>query len=545
MNAVFNLLIQSAFVFNIFAVEVPEFIIEISPEEISLYPEDLGHSEQNGVSTALLQKKETGWDWANIDDLNFKGVWNALTNTPDLHLLRDSLNPGDFYIIVNASADPVNNFDLDGESDWSIRDWVVLNPEGEWEKISAQFFSREVNGQSGDVIINGIDFLLEDLFDVDISPSSPPQDGNILKFDGGRWYAGEDLFHTPSGSRVTEINTGTGLIGGPITVSGTISLAPAGIGPTEIAAGAVSGDHFADHAIDTTKIANNAVTGEKMANTILNASHFANETLTGRELANNSIGTGKIVNREILNRHIQNNAIEERHFANLSITNAHIADNAVTSFSLADGAIIANRIANGSISSGAKFSDNLSIGKLSTSGTPNSGNTLRGNGSWGEVPLGASQTCTAGPALIAGTPPAISESYCRYQKIGDSVHFSFYARVAGVGQNLTQIRFPFAVTTGPGVLGAACPLNRTTMMRSHCVIRRTNGTQQIYRFVTTRTLSNSVPPMLPGCSTSYSTHFFDEADHWDASTSFTLAGGGVYEIYFSGVAPAEAMWEAL
>jgi Chaperone of endosialidase len=67
------------------------------------------------------------------------------------------------------------------------------------------------------------------------------QAGQILKWNGSAWIPADDLLGTGiGGGTVTQVNTGTGLQGGPVTSSGTISLTNTGVqvgthgSPTEI-----------------------------------------------------------------------------------------------------------------------------------------------------------------------------------------------------------------------------------------------------------------------------------------------------------------------
>ena len=58
------------------------------------------------------------------------------------------------------------------------------------------------------------------------------QTGQVLKWDGSTWAPANDTdTDTNSGGTVTQINTGTGLTGGPITTNGTISLANTAVTP--------------------------------------------------------------------------------------------------------------------------------------------------------------------------------------------------------------------------------------------------------------------------------------------------------------------------
>ncbi len=58
------------------------------------------------------------------------------------------------------------------------------------------------------------------------------QTGQVLKWDGSKWTPQDDISNSGSnGGTVTQINTGTGLTGGPITTTGTVSLANTGVTP--------------------------------------------------------------------------------------------------------------------------------------------------------------------------------------------------------------------------------------------------------------------------------------------------------------------------
>ncbi|MBX7114617.1 MAG: hypothetical protein K1X64_09860 [Myxococcaceae bacterium] len=61
--------------------------------------------------------------------------------------------------------------------------------------------------------------------------------GNVLQWSGTSWTCAQVTGGTGG---VTSVNTGTGLTGGPITSTGTISIANGGIASTHLAAGAVT-----------------------------------------------------------------------------------------------------------------------------------------------------------------------------------------------------------------------------------------------------------------------------------------------------------------
>lgn len=62
-------------------------------------------------------------------NLNYKGLWNALTNTPTLGDSGVGGVKGDYYVIGTAGTTSV-----DGNADWQIGDWIVHNGTT-WDKI--------------------------------------------------------------------------------------------------------------------------------------------------------------------------------------------------------------------------------------------------------------------------------------------------------------------------------------------------------------------------------------------------------------------------
>jgi|11_taG_2_1085331.scaffolds.fasta_scaffold15113_3 hypothetical protein len=69
---------------------------------------------------------------------------------------------------------------------------------------------------------------------------------------------------------VTSVDSGTGLTGGPITTSGTLSIDAGGVDTTQLA----------NDAVTTDKLANDAVTADKLANTTVTAGTYTNTDLT-------------------------------------------------------------------------------------------------------------------------------------------------------------------------------------------------------------------------------------------------------------------------
>jgi hypothetical protein len=121
---------------------------------------------------------------------------------------------------------------------------------------------------------------------------------NGLK-DNVNLVAGSNVTLTPSGNNitiaaqtsgtgggtVTSVGTGGGLTGGPITASGTISIANLGVTEAMLAGSAVTSAKIADGAVLTADLADNSVTSAKIVN----------GTITESDMAANSVTAPKIL----------------------------------------------------------------------------------------------------------------------------------------------------------------------------------------------------------------------------------------------------------
>jgi len=70
-----------------------------------------------------------------IGALNYKGTWNASTNTPTL--TSGSGTKGDYYVVSVAGSTA-----LDGISNWGIGDWVAFNGSA-WQRVEG---GADLNG---------------------------------------------------------------------------------------------------------------------------------------------------------------------------------------------------------------------------------------------------------------------------------------------------------------------------------------------------------------------------------------------------------------
>lgn len=119
--------------------------------------------------------------------------------------------------------------------------------------------------------------------------SSTPTDGQVLRWNNTskRWEAA-----TLGGTgTVTQVSTGTGLTGGPITTTGTIGIASGGVTTTEIANGTITAaDLAANIAISTT--GNISTTGAGMLNIAGAATLSGTLIVSGATTLSNLSGVG-------------------------------------------------------------------------------------------------------------------------------------------------------------------------------------------------------------------------------------------------------------
>lgn len=160
-----------------------------------------------------------------IGALNYKGSWDASTNTPTL--VSSVGNKGDYYVVSVAGTTNLNGISL-----WSVGDWAVFNG-SIWQKVaggsSEAFNSITITGLTGYMYANNTSpVTASTTIPVANVTGAVPNTVYVLagtNLTGGGALTGNVTINNPYNGTVTNVGTGTGLTGGPITSSGTIALA--------------------------------------------------------------------------------------------------------------------------------------------------------------------------------------------------------------------------------------------------------------------------------------------------------------------------------
>jgi len=125
----------------------------------------------NGDGT-YSNKKITFSDFsASIGALDYKGTWDASTNTPTL--MSSSGAKGDYYKVSVAG-----NTNLDGITDWQVGDWAIFNGTV-WEKIDNSDSVSSVFGRSGAVVAQSGDYEATQITNFDSQARTAVEKSNL------------------------------------------------------------------------------------------------------------------------------------------------------------------------------------------------------------------------------------------------------------------------------------------------------------------------------------------------------------------------------
>ncbi|MCA2004413.1 MAG: hypothetical protein LDL01_01335 [Ignavibacterium sp.] len=221
---------------------------------------------------------------------------------------------------------------------------------------------------------------------------------NGLK-DNINLVAGSNVTITPSGNdltisaasgaggTVTQVNTGAGLTGGPITTTGTISIANDGV--------------------TTAMLQNNSVVSEKIAD----------GSITSIDLSDNSVNSAKIIDGTVTTTDLGDNSVTSAKIADGTVSTSDLANNSVTTDKIVDATITANDIGNTQVvKSINSLKDNVNLVAGSNITITPSGNNLTIASTSGGV--GGSGTTNYIPLFTGSTTLGNSVIYQSGSKLG-------------------------------------------------------------------------------------------------------------------------------
>jgi hypothetical protein len=181
---------------------------------------------QTGNAGKYLTTDGTNTSWGSIaaGGLSYQGTWNATTNTPTL--TSSSGTNGYYYIVGTAGSTNLN-----GITDWQIGDWLLFNG-SVWQKIDQTNLVTSVAGRTGAVTLTSTDVGLTNVENKSSATiRGEITSGNVTTALGFTPYnATNPNGYTSNTGTVTSVavsggTTGLTTSGGPVTGSGTITLA--------------------------------------------------------------------------------------------------------------------------------------------------------------------------------------------------------------------------------------------------------------------------------------------------------------------------------
>ena len=182
---------------------------------------------------------------AGVGSLNYQGTWNASSNVP---FLQSGVGVKGYYYLVSVAG----STNLDGITNWQVNDWAVFDGT-RWEKVDNNNSVISVNGQTGVVTLAAADVgatpntayvvagtglsgggrltgnVTVNLANTAVTAATYGNATSVSQItvdaQGRITNAANVTISIPGMGTVTNVATGTGLTGGPITTTGTISLA--------------------------------------------------------------------------------------------------------------------------------------------------------------------------------------------------------------------------------------------------------------------------------------------------------------------------------
>ncbi len=180
-----------------------------------------------------------------LGSLNYRGTWNATTDTPTLTAACATGTKGYYYVVGTAGST-----DLDGNTTWNLNDWVVCNGTV-WQRVQTSSGVASVFGRMGSVTAQNGDYTA----------------GQVTNTAAGGIAAAtvqaaiNELDTEKLGSALTSglvfVGNGSNTAAG-VALSGDVSLSSSGV--VTIGNGAVTSAKIADGTIAFADFASNSCT---------------------------------------------------------------------------------------------------------------------------------------------------------------------------------------------------------------------------------------------------------------------------------------------
>ena len=110
------------------------------------------------------------WKPRAVNGLSYQGAWDASASLPSTAI------SGDYFIVSVASGI------------YHVGDWIVFNGTS-YDRIDNSQTITNIFGRTGAITAVKGDYVLDKLGDVDLT-TSPPNNGDVLKFNGVKWVPG-------------------------------------------------------------------------------------------------------------------------------------------------------------------------------------------------------------------------------------------------------------------------------------------------------------------------------------------------------------------
>lgn len=160
----------------------------------------------------------------SVDIMQFKGTWNAATNTPSL--VDATGSPGDVYRVSTAGSVDLGS----GVQSFAVGDWVVLNSSLIWEKSDMTDAVVSVAGLNGVITASALRAALDLEIGIDVQAHSARLAGMVAASIGS---GSKILYTTDAGTTWVELSTasfGRSLLAQP-DAAAVSALLPTSINP--------------------------------------------------------------------------------------------------------------------------------------------------------------------------------------------------------------------------------------------------------------------------------------------------------------------------